>query len=214
MTRTYACVFAIVLSGCNLFSSTEDSDAGLPPDDGREMAAVPDLGGPDGLVVEDASTPDNPDMATPLDTSSPPGDLGPVDTDGDGIVDADDNCPSVANPDQLDSNADGIGDACAVLTCVNTCTIACVDASSEGCVASCGGSSTCDYECTATDTPCQLSCAGQATCAGSCPAGGCRMECRGQANCAFTCLGGGCEFNCSTAQTCTTTCEGGGCTGS
>lgn len=37
---------------------------------------------------------------------------GEEDIDGDGIVDASDNCPSVANSDQIDSNGDGIGDAC------------------------------------------------------------------------------------------------------
>ena len=35
-----------------------------------------------------------------------------VDTDDDGIPDADDNCPTVANADQLDANGDGFGDAC------------------------------------------------------------------------------------------------------
>ncbi len=34
------------------------------------------------------------------------------DTDGDGVKDDDDNCPQVANPDQADSDGDGIGDAC------------------------------------------------------------------------------------------------------
>lgn len=34
------------------------------------------------------------------------------DTDADGFVDSCDTCPSVANPNQLDSNYDGIGDAC------------------------------------------------------------------------------------------------------
>jgi hypothetical protein len=34
------------------------------------------------------------------------------DSDGDGICDNKDNCPSVSNPDQKDSNGNGIGDAC------------------------------------------------------------------------------------------------------
>jgi uncharacterized protein (TIGR02145 family) len=38
-------------------------------------------------------------------------DTGP-DSDGDGVVDAADNCPTVSNPTQADSNHDGIGDAC------------------------------------------------------------------------------------------------------
>lgn len=36
----------------------------------------------------------------------------PGDEDDDGIPDDVDNCPSVANPDQADSDGDGIGDAC------------------------------------------------------------------------------------------------------
>jgi len=35
-----------------------------------------------------------------------------VDTDGDGINDDRDNCPTVSNPDQKDTDQDGVGDAC------------------------------------------------------------------------------------------------------
>ena len=37
---------------------------------------------------------------------------GVVDTDGDGVPDATDNCPTVSNPDQADFDSDGLGDAC------------------------------------------------------------------------------------------------------
>lgn len=35
-----------------------------------------------------------------------------TDSDGDGIIDFEDNCPSVSNSDQMDSDSDGIGDVC------------------------------------------------------------------------------------------------------
>ena len=38
--------------------------------------------------------------------------LGQTDTDLDGIPDDQDNCPNTANPDQVDSDGDGVGDAC------------------------------------------------------------------------------------------------------
>ena len=36
----------------------------------------------------------------------------PTDSDGDGVADAEDNCPDVANANQADGDADGQGDAC------------------------------------------------------------------------------------------------------
>jgi YD repeat-containing protein len=35
-----------------------------------------------------------------------------TDNDGDGVFDAQDNCPTVSNADQADADADGAGDAC------------------------------------------------------------------------------------------------------
>ncbi|MEK6938100.1 MAG: thrombospondin type 3 repeat-containing protein [Nanoarchaeota archaeon] len=43
-----------------------------------------------------------------------------VDTDKDGIEDNKDNCPSTANPDQKDTDTDGIGDACEISDCVDS----------------------------------------------------------------------------------------------
>src|SRR5581483_4179343 len=44
---------------------------------------------------------------TGVDTKNPT-----PDTDGDGKLDFEDNCPKVANANQLDSDSDGVGDVC------------------------------------------------------------------------------------------------------
>jgi hypothetical protein len=41
------------------------------------------------------------------------------DTDGDGVCDNDDNCADVANPDQADSDDNGVGDACEPDACAD-----------------------------------------------------------------------------------------------
>ncbi len=45
-----------------------------------------------------------------LEVFTPPSPV--VDTDSDGIPDAEDNCPSIYNPDQADFDSDGLGDVC------------------------------------------------------------------------------------------------------
>ncbi len=62
---------------------------GAGSDAGRDASA-------DAIPVED------PDAALPPN----------MDLDGDGVLNASDNCPTVANPDQRDHDADGKGDVC------------------------------------------------------------------------------------------------------
>ncbi len=47
-------------------------------------------------------------LASPPSPPLPP----PTDTDGDGLIDGQDNCPQAANADQTDSDGDGTGNAC------------------------------------------------------------------------------------------------------
>jgi UDP-3-O-[3-hydroxymyristoyl] glucosamine N-acyltransferase len=44
------------------------------------------------------------------------GAAGPADSDGDGVPDATDNCPGLANATQVDANSDGWGDACVAVS--------------------------------------------------------------------------------------------------
>ncbi len=62
---------------------------------------------------DDASDPgDQVDVGQGKSALTQGGDTDPLDLDGDGFLNEDDNCPDVANPDQTDFDWDRIGDAC------------------------------------------------------------------------------------------------------
>ncbi len=90
---------------------------GLVPDhDFREMPRSRDNGVDRGAYAyvsneADADT-DGDGIANDSDNCPSAPNPGQTDSDGDGIGDACDNCPNTANPDQADANGDGIGDAC------------------------------------------------------------------------------------------------------
>jgi hypothetical protein len=68
----------------------------------------PEPGDPDGDGISDSCDP-LPDVPSAYTAANG---VQHSDEDGDGWMNRADNCPLVANPDQLDSDSDGIGDAC------------------------------------------------------------------------------------------------------
>jgi MYXO-CTERM domain-containing protein len=89
-----------VPDGCDVCAGDDGEDAdsdGVP--DGCDVCAD----GDDGEDADSDGMPDGCDVCA-MDEEN--------DADGDGACESDDNCPLLANPDQSDGNADGVGDAC------------------------------------------------------------------------------------------------------
>jgi len=94
------------------------------PDKDSEHIYCTTTVGPDGIFAPggarkcpdtDGDWYDNGFFATDfVDTPGGPNDCDFTDTDGDGVIDSQDNCPELANPDQADCDGDGIGDLCAI----------------------------------------------------------------------------------------------------
>ncbi len=139
-----------------------------------------------------------------------------VDRDGDGDLDWQDNCPTVANANQLDTNHDGQGDACECLgvTCTTsgTCHVAGVCSPATGLCSnpnSPNGSACSLANATAvcTNGACGVSTcnAGRANCNGS-AADGCEVATNTLTNC------GGCNVACTSGAHSTPSCGTGTCT--
>jgi hypothetical protein len=99
----------------------DDDGDGVPDNsDNCPLVANPDQANADGDAQGDVCDPDDdndgvPDgadlcPATPANTAVNAN--GCPDADRDGVADTADNCPFTANPDQRDTNGDGVGDVC------------------------------------------------------------------------------------------------------
>ncbi len=92
------------------------ADAALPPRTDAEPSPAEDAAQPpetdaEPSPAEDAALPD-PDAALPDPDAAQPDAAPPSDRDNDGIPDALDRCPDLADPEQLDTDDDGAGDLC------------------------------------------------------------------------------------------------------
>jgi hypothetical protein len=66
------------------------------------------------VEVVDDSAQDRPGLPPPPSAYLRFTALFPPDGDVDGVADVDDNCPEVANPSQIDTDEDGVGDVCQI----------------------------------------------------------------------------------------------------
>ena len=91
--------------------SVDSSDAATGLHDASMDALDSSAPGPDlSQDVDPGNT--TPDASISADMTMLPDQFVPPDSDGDGVPDGIDNCPLTLNANQLDTDEDGIGDAC------------------------------------------------------------------------------------------------------
>lgn len=93
----------VVLAGCGSFSGPGLSAT----DDGSVIGLDVPITHDDGSTTTPDVTMPIPDAVVGLDST-----IQTMDTDGDGIPDSQDNCPTVANANQLNEDHDAFGDVC------------------------------------------------------------------------------------------------------
>lgn len=148
----------------------------------------------DVLAADPTADTDGDGVADATDNCPGVANAGQTDTDGDGRGDACDNCPTVANPSQADSDGDGLGDACPFTppACVPACAAGLCGPDGCGGACPCAAGATCLLNQTCCTPTCAPNTCGADGCGGTCACGAGAPCLSDQTCCTPTCAPGTC----------------------